>query len=250
MTRLTAVAGRQDAHQQVPVLLVAGWGGLGGPDRVQDGQVVCVGQGLVAGLGGRALLAVAVQHAGQRCARRGGPGGRGTNAVSFGMNLVIAGQLGSRTRAGHRVGPVRGRGEHVGEVEGLGQHACLPGLGGRVDHRYEPAVGQHRPRGSGLVRAQPRLSARRVRVLPTAGQCLFQRGGVGAERVRGLRAVHARRAARAGLRDHALFHGQLRAGGVAHAAVPLVDAAPVGAQQAGRDLRRLGRLQADDGLEL
>ena len=68
--------------------------------------------------------------------------------------------------------------------------------------------------------------------------------------MRGLRAVHARRAARAGLRDHALFHGQLRAGGVPHAAVPLVDAAPVGAQQAGRNLHRLGRRQADDGLEL
>jgi hypothetical protein len=40
---LAAVAGRQDAVQQVPVLLVAGRGGLGGPDRVQDGQVVGVG---------------------------------------------------------------------------------------------------------------------------------------------------------------------------------------------------------------
>jgi hypothetical protein len=52
------------------------------------------------------------------------------------------------------------------------------------------------------------------------------------------------------LHDHALFYGQLRAGGVPHAAVPLVDAAPVGAQQAGWNLHRLGRLQADDGLEL
>ena len=60
VTELTAVAGWQDAHQQVPVPLVAGRGGLGGPDRVQQGQVVGVGQGLVAGLGGRALLAVAV----------------------------------------------------------------------------------------------------------------------------------------------------------------------------------------------
>ena len=94
------------------------------------------------------------------------------------------------------------------------------------------------------------MSARRVRVHRTAGQCLFQFGGIGAERLRGLRAVHARRAARAGLRDHALLHGQLRAGGVPHAAVPLVDAAPVGAQQAGRNLHRLWRRQADDGLEL
>jgi hypothetical protein len=40
---LAAVGERQDALQQVPVPLVAGGGGLGGPDRVQDGQVVGVG---------------------------------------------------------------------------------------------------------------------------------------------------------------------------------------------------------------
>ena len=40
---LPAVAGRQGVHQQVAVGLVAGRGGLGGPDRVQDGQVVGVG---------------------------------------------------------------------------------------------------------------------------------------------------------------------------------------------------------------
>ncbi len=108
---LTAVGGWQDAHQQVPVPLVAGRGRLGGPARVQQGQVVGVGQGLVAGLGGRALLAVAVQHAGQhgqRRARRGRWGGRGTNAGSFGMNLVVAGQLGSRTRDWRWVGPGSG----------------------------------------------------------------------------------------------------------------------------------------------
>jgi hypothetical protein len=68
--------------------------------------------------------------------------------------------------------------------------------------------------------------------------------------VRGLRAGHARRAVGAGLRDHALFHGQLRARGVPGAAVPLVDAAAVGAQQAGRCLHRFGCLQAGDRLEL
>ena len=75
-----AVAGRQGVHEQVAVPLVPGRGGLGGPDRVQDGQVVDVGQGLVAGLGGGLLLAVAVQHAGQHGQRlrgcRGGGGGR------------------------------------------------------------------------------------------------------------------------------------------------------------------------------
>ena len=65
---------------------------------MQHGQVVGVGQGLLAGLGGRALLAVAVQDGGQdaqRRARRGGPGDRGGNAGPFGMNLVVAGQFGS-----------------------------------------------------------------------------------------------------------------------------------------------------------
>ena len=50
---LAAVAGRQGGQQQVPVALLAGGGGLGGPDRVQHGQVVGVGQSLLPGLGGR-----------------------------------------------------------------------------------------------------------------------------------------------------------------------------------------------------
>jgi hypothetical protein len=60
----------------------------------------------------------------------------------------------------------------------------------------------------------------------------------------------ARSAARAGLREHALFHDQLRARGVPDAAVPLVDAAPVPTQQAARDFGRLGCFQAGDWLEL
>ena len=91
---------------------------------------------------------------------------------------------------------------------------------------------------------------RLARVVRASGQRVFEPREVRAERVRGLRAGHARRAARAGLRDHALFHGQLRAGGVAGAAVAPVDAAAVGAQQAGRDLGRLGGFQAEDRLEL
>jgi hypothetical protein len=58
------VFGRQGGGEQVPVALLAGGAGFGGPDRVQHGQVVGVGQGLLAGLGGRGLLAVAVQHDG------------------------------------------------------------------------------------------------------------------------------------------------------------------------------------------
>ena len=47
-----------------------------------------------------------------------------------------------------------------------------------------------------------------------------------------------------GLREETFLRGQLHAGGVPHAAVPLVDAASVGAQQAARNLDRLRRLQA------
>ena len=65
MAGLGAVAGREGGREQVVVSLVAGRGGLGGPDGVQEGQVVGVGQGLVPGLGGGVQLAVAVQHAGQ-----------------------------------------------------------------------------------------------------------------------------------------------------------------------------------------
>ena len=144
---LAAVVGRQGGGEQVAVALLAGGGGLGGPDRVQHGQVVGVGQGLLAGLGGRVLLAVAIQHAGQHAQRRtgrGGPGGRGTNAVPFGLNVVVAGQLGSWTRAGHRVGPLGGDGEHVGEVgvgaAGQGDVGVLAVLG-PGDHRQ---AGVHR----------------------------------------------------------------------------------------------------------
>ena len=105
-------------------------------------------------------------------------------------------------------------------------------------------------RGGGLVGAQPGSRARVLRGVRAAGQRGVELRGVGAERVRGLRAGQARRAARAGLREHALFHDQLRARGVPDAAVPLVDAAPVGAQQAARDFGRLGCLQAGDRLEL
>ena len=100
-----AVAGRQGVHEQVAVPLVPGRGGLGGPDRVQDGQVVDVGQGLVAGLGGGVLLAVAVQHAGQHGERLRWRGGGGSGrAIGAGRAAVVAGELGGRARAGGRVG--------------------------------------------------------------------------------------------------------------------------------------------------
>jgi hypothetical protein len=72
-------------------VLVAGRGGLGGPDGVQDGQVVGVGQGLVAGLGGGQLLAVACQHASQHGQRLPGRGRRGRLVAGSVRETVVAG---------------------------------------------------------------------------------------------------------------------------------------------------------------
>ncbi len=77
---LLLVAGRQAGQEQVVVALLAGGRGLGGPDGVQDGQVIGVSQGAVAVLGGGVELAVSFQDGGQhgqRVAGRGGRGGRG-----------------------------------------------------------------------------------------------------------------------------------------------------------------------------
>ena len=156
----------------------------------------------------------------------------------------VAGRL-RRGDPDHRAQP--GRGPRVADC---GQHVGLAGPGRRVDHGDALAVGQDRQRGGGLIFAQPGPRARRVCVWRVAGQRVVELRQVGAEGARGLRAGQARRAARAGLREHAFFHGQLRAGGVPGAAVPLVDAAPVGAQQAARNFGWLGCFQADHWFEL
>jgi hypothetical protein len=57
---LLLVCLRQASQEQVLVPQVAGRAGLGGPDHVQDRQVVGVGQGLLPGLGGRQLLAIPI----------------------------------------------------------------------------------------------------------------------------------------------------------------------------------------------
>ena len=65
VTGLAAVFGGQGGQEQGAVALLAGGRSLGGPDRVQHGQVVGVGEGLAPGLGGRELLAVMVQDGGE-----------------------------------------------------------------------------------------------------------------------------------------------------------------------------------------
>ena len=165
----------------------------------------------------------------------------------------VAGRLG-RGDADHRAQP--GLGPDAG---GLGQHPGFAGSGWCVDDRYEPAVGQRGEGGGRLVLAQPGLRGLIVplarvlhlaHVLRASDQRVLEPVRVGAERVRGVCPAHARRAVCVGVRDHAFFHGQLRARGVPHAAVPLVDAPPVRAQQAARHLHQFRRFQTDDRLEL
>jgi hypothetical protein len=114
---LPVVAGRQRVHQQLLVVLVAGGGDLGGPDRVQDGQVVGVGEGLVPYLGGGVLLAVAVQHAskdGERLSVRAGGCRLATGSAG---EAVVAGKFGGRAGARGRIGAPERQGEHVREVD-------------------------------------------------------------------------------------------------------------------------------------
>jgi hypothetical protein len=86
--------------------------------------------------------------------------------------------------------------------------------------------------------------------LRASGQCVLEPRELGVECRRGVGACQARRGLCPGLRDEAFLRGQLRAGGVPHAAVPLVDAAPVGAQQGARHRGGLGGCQAGDRFEL
>jgi hypothetical protein len=130
--------------------LLTGRGGFGGPDGVQDGQVIGVGQGAVPVLGRGQELAVSVhdggQH-GQRLTGRSGWGGRDGDACSFRIFLVVAVQLGRRAGAGSGVGALGGHGEYVREVDagsaGQGDVGVLAVLGA-ADH------GQARGHGAAL----------------------------------------------------------------------------------------------------
>ena len=110
VAQVSAVAGRQAGHEQVFVALLPGSRGLGGPDGVQDRQVIGASQGTQPVLGGGQELAVPFQDRGQHGQRlpgRGARGGRGGGASPFGMDLVVAGQLGRRPGARDRVGAFR-----------------------------------------------------------------------------------------------------------------------------------------------
>ena len=112
---LAAVPGRQRGRDELAVAVVAGVAGFGGPDRVQDGEVVGVGQVAAPGLGGRQFGAVAAQDVGQHGdrlarlrlrrdpARAGRPGIPGVRA-GCGRSGRVRGRAGCRA-AGRRAGP-------------------------------------------------------------------------------------------------------------------------------------------------
>jgi hypothetical protein len=193
-----------------------------------------------------------------------GAGADGDGAAGAAPAGQMAQELGGVVRPGHSGGQGvagglgRGDADHRAEIcggpdpRGLGQHPGFPGSGRGVDHRHEPAIGQDSQRGGGLVLAQSAACARILRVARAraSGQRVVEPRRVRAERVRGFRASQARRAVRARLRGHAVFHDQLRARRIPGTAMPLVNAASIGAQQAKRNLHQLGRFQADDRLEL
>jgi hypothetical protein len=94
VARFAAVAKGQVGQQQIPVPLLAGGRGFGGPDGIQDCQMIGVGQGAVPVLGGGQELAISVQDSGQHGQRVAGRGGGGGDPGSFGIEAVIAVQLG------------------------------------------------------------------------------------------------------------------------------------------------------------
>ena len=104
--------GGSAAMHQLPVPVVAGAAGLGGPDRVQDGQVVGVGQVPPPGLGGGQLGAVAAQDVGEHgdrlarvsSAHRRAGGLVWQESLAFAADAVVAVQFGGGPGAGLRVG--------------------------------------------------------------------------------------------------------------------------------------------------
>ena len=132
-----------------------------------------------------------------------------------------------------------GRGPDPG---GFGHHPRLARPGRGVDYGEALAVGQHRQHSRGLIGSQLRTFGMMIlNFLRASCQRVLKLSQFGAEGSRGAGARQARRDACAGLRDEAFLHGQLRAGGVPHAAVPLAFGRQRVSQSSGvRDYNRPG----------
>ena len=116
------MAGRERGHDELAVVVVAGVAGFGGPDRVQDGEVVGVGQVAAPDLRGRQFGAVAAQDVGEHgdrlAVRLAGLGSRRRCGRVPARSRRMRSYRSSSGAAGCRAGvggPGRG-GEHVGEV--------------------------------------------------------------------------------------------------------------------------------------
>ena len=135
------MAGRQRGHDQLPILVVPGGFSFGGPDGVEGGQVVGVGQVSLPGRGGGLFGAVAAEDVGEHgdrlalanlvwlCAWRWWCRVSG----AFASDMVVAVQFGGGPGARCRVGgPGRG-GEYERQVDvgaaGHGRVEPLPVLG-------------------------------------------------------------------------------------------------------------------------
>ncbi len=153
-------AGRECGQHQVAVAAVAGGGGLGGPDRVQDAQVVGVGQVALPGLRRGQLGAVAAQHVSEhgdrltqaQGARDGGAGQAGQVSGVLAAEAVVAAEFGGGPGARLRVScPDRG-GEHE-------RHVHVSAAGHRRVQPL-PVLGPRSPARSRYARWRPARSAR------------------------------------------------------------------------------------------
>ena len=136
---------------------------------------------------------------GRRAGRAGGPG-TGRRCTTPGPR-----RPGCCGPTGTAVMPITGPSPAAAQIRrGLGQHPGLPGPGRRVDHRHaagrrsgRPARRRPGPRAARCACACLRVAARPRASWRASGQRVLEPRGVRAERVRGLRAGHARRAVRA-----------------------------------------------------
>jgi hypothetical protein len=131
-----AVAGQEGGQDQVAVAVVAGGCGFGGPDRVEDAEMVGVGQAALPDGGCGQFGAVAAEDVGEdgdRLAwvRSAGAGRRGFGWEVSGALLadaLVAAEFGSCADTGLRVGGSRWGGEDEGQV----------GVGASSHRRVQP----------------------------------------------------------------------------------------------------------------
>ena len=143
------MAGRERGRDELAVAVVAGGLGFGGPDRVQDGEVVGAGQVTLPDHGGGQLGAVAAQDVREHGDRLTlfWPGWLRAEELgqpvtgAFAAGAVVAAEFGGSAGGGLRVGGPGGGGEHERQV-GVGAAGH-----GRVQPLTVLAAGDQRDAG-------------------------------------------------------------------------------------------------------